>query len=280
MSDSADRSDALSLATPDASREITVRPVAVPVSDLVRPRPRRRQEELADVDPVVVRDAGADLSAWAPLRNKVFFALFIAQLVSNLGTFMQNVGAAWLMGDLGASSALIAGVQTATFLPVFLVGIPGGALADLFDRRKLLIWTQFSMLASAALMAVLAFADQLSPVGVLALTFMLGTGSALMSPAWNAIQPDLVRKEHFGQAVSLGSLAFNVGRVVGPAVGGLVIAAAGPEWVFVINAVSFLGTSPCCTAGGRRPRSTAAACPGRPSPAPPSRVCGTPSTRR
>ena len=104
-------------------------------------------------------------------------------------------------------------VQTATFLPVFLVGIPAGALADVFDRRTLLIFTQAMMLLSAGAMAVLTFADSLSPTGVLSLTFMLGIGSALMAPAWMAIQPDLVGKEHFAQAVSLSSLTYNVGRV-------------------------------------------------------------------
>jgi MFS family permease len=183
-----------------------------------------------------------DLSPWGPLRNKVFFALFVAQIVSNLGSWMQNVGAAWLMGDLGASSAEIAMVQTATFLPVFLVGIPAGALADLFDRRRLLIGTQAAMLLSASAMAAFAFTDSLSPTGLLWLTFVLGTGGALMIPAWQAIQPDLVGREHFAQAVSLGSMSFNVGRAIGPAVGGLIIAAAGAEWVFLINALSFVGT--------------------------------------
>ena len=98
-----------------------------------------------------------DLSPWAPLRSKIFFALFIAQLVSNLGTLMQSVGAAWLIGDLGGTSAEVALVQTMTFLPAFLVGIPAGALADVFDRRKVLLWTQASMLLSAALMALLTF---------------------------------------------------------------------------------------------------------------------------
>jgi len=186
--------------------------------------------------------ATRDLSSWAPLRNKVFFALFVAQLVSNLGTLMQSVGAAWLMGDLGATSAQIALVQTATFLPVFLVGVPAGALADLFDRRRLLLLTQTLMLISAGAMAVLTFADVMTPTSVLGLTFMLGLGSALMSPAWMAIQPDLVPKEQFPQAISLGSLTYNVGRAIGPAIGGLIIAAAGPGWVFAINAVSFVGT--------------------------------------
>jgi MFS family permease len=184
-----------------------------------------------------------DLSPWAPLRSRIFFALFVAQLVSNIGTLMQSVGAAWLIGDLGGSAAEVALVQTMTFLPAFLVGIPAGALADVFDRRKVLLATQASMLVSAALMAVLTFGDLLAPTGVLALTFMLGTGAAVMSPAWFAIQPDLVAKEHFAQAVSLSSMTYNVGRAIGPAIGGLIIAAAGPEWVFALNALSFLGTS-------------------------------------
>lgn len=183
-----------------------------------------------------------DLSPWAPLRNRVFFALFVAQLVSHLGTMMQSVGAAWLMGDLGATSAQIAMVQTATYLPVLLVGIPAGVFADLFDRRKLLLGTQLMMLASAAAMAVFTFAGTMTPTAVLSLTFVLGTGVALMSPAWMAIQPDLVGKEQFAQAVSLGSLTYNVGRAVGPAIGGVIIAAAGAGWVFALNATSFVGT--------------------------------------
>ena len=183
-----------------------------------------------------------DLSPWAPLRSRIFFALFIAQLVSNLGTLMQSVGAAWLIGDLGGSAAEVAMVQTMTFLPAFLVGIPAGALADVFDRRKVLLATQASMLFSAALMAVLTFGDLLAPTGVLALTFMLGIGAALMSPAWFAIQPDLVPKEHFQQAVSLSSMTYNIGRAAGPAIGGVIVATAGAQWVFALNALSFLGT--------------------------------------
>jgi MFS family permease len=183
-----------------------------------------------------------NMSPWAPLRSRIFLALFIAQLVSNLGTLMQSVGAAWLIGDLGGTAAEVAMVQTMTFLPAFLVGIPAGALADVFDRRKVLLVTQASMLLSAALMALLTFADLLAPTGVLALTFMLGIGAALTTPAWWAIQPDLVPKEHFAQAISLGSMTYNVGRAIGPAIGGFVIAASGPEWVFALNALSFVAT--------------------------------------
>ena len=179
-------------------------------------------------------------SPWAPLRYPVFRALFIAQLASNIGTLMQSVGSAWLMGDLGASPFLNALVPTASMLPVLLVGVPAGALADIFDRRRLLINGQLWMLACAAALAVMAFLDVVTPASLLALTFGLGTGAALTFPAFQAIQPDLVPQREFRQAFALGSLTFNVGRAIGPAIGGLVVAIAGPGWVFLLNAVSFL----------------------------------------
>jgi MFS family permease len=179
-------------------------------------------------------------SPWAPLRNPVFRALFIAQLASNVGTLMQSVGSAWLMGDLGASPFLIALVPTASMLPVLLVGIPGGALADIFDRRRLLIGGQLWMLVCAAVLAAMTFAHVVTPAGLLALTFGLGLGSALTFPAYQAIQPELVPPSDFRQAIALGSMTFNVGRAIGPAIGGFVVAIAGPGWVFLLNAVSFL----------------------------------------
>ena len=196
-------------------------------------------------------------SPWTPLRQRIFFALFVAQLTSNIGTLMQNVGSAWLMGDLKSSPTLVALVQTATFLPVLLVGIPAGALADIVDRRRLILFTQAWMMVWAFALAVLAFADVVTPGLLLALTFALGLGTALNGPAWQAIQPDLVPKEDMPQAIALGALTFNVGRAVGPALGGLIIAIAGPPWVFLINAISFVGVmivivvwrSPARTAG-------------------------------
>jgi MFS family permease len=187
-----------------------------------------------------VETVGPRQSPWAPLRHPVFRALFIAQLASNIGTLMQSVGSAWLMGDLGASPFLIALVPTASMLPVLLIGVPAGALADIFDRRRLLIGGQIWMLACAAALAVMTFADVVTPWSLLALTFGLGTGSALTFPAFQAIQPDLVPAPEFRQAFALGALTFNVGRAVGPAIGGLVVAVAGPGWVFMLNAVSFL----------------------------------------
>ncbi len=187
-----------------------------------------------------IETAEARQSPWAPLRYPVFRALFVAQLASNIGTLMQSVGSAWLMGDLGASPFLIALVPTAGMLPVLLVGVPAGALADIFDRRRLLINGQLWMLACAAALAVMSFLDAVTPASLLALTFGLGTGAALTFPAFQAIQPDLVPAREFRQAFALGSLTFNVGRAIGPAIGGLVVAVAGPGWVFLLNAVSFL----------------------------------------
>jgi MFS family permease len=182
-----------------------------------------------------------DDSPWAPLRSRIFLALFVAQLASNLGSLMQSVGAAWLIGDLDGSATLIALVQTATFLPMFLIGVPAGAIADLVDRRKLIVATQVAMMAAALALAVLSFSDRATPVAVLGLTFVLGLAGALSAPAFLAIQPDLVPKAQFGQAVALGAMTYNVGRALGPALGGLLVAAAGPGWVFVVNALSFLG---------------------------------------
>jgi MFS family permease len=180
------------------------------------------------------------LSPWAPLRFPIFRALFIAQMASNIGTLMQSVGSAWLMGDLGASPVLIALVPTASMLPVLLVGVPGGALADIVDRRRLLIAGQMWMLVCAAVLAAMSFADIVTPASLLALTFGLGAGSALTFPAFQAIQPELVPPREFRQALALGSMTFNVGRAIGPAIGGFVVAVGGPGWVFLLNSISFL----------------------------------------
>jgi predicted MFS family arabinose efflux permease len=181
------------------------------------------------------------LSPWAPLRHRVFAALFAAQLGSNIGSFFQAVAAAWLMGDLTSSPTLVALIQTASLLPVLVLGLLAGALADIFDRRKLLIATQAWMVVCAGALAALTLLDLVTPAVLLALTFAMGTGAALMGPAWQAIQPDLVPAHEFSQAVALSSLTFNTGRAVGPALAGALVAAAGPGWAFVVNAASFVG---------------------------------------
>ncbi|MER7186682.1 MFS transporter, partial [Streptomyces hyaluromycini] len=164
-------------------------------------------------------DTAAD-SPWAPLAARVFRALWIAQLVSNVGSWMQTVGAQWLL--VGDSAALVTLVQTASSLPVVLLALPSGVVADRFDRRAVLVTAQFVMLAVSGALAVLAFLDALSPTALLLLTFLLGCGTALMGPAWQAIQPELVDRERLGQAAALGAVNMNLARAVGPALGGAV----------------------------------------------------------
>ena len=179
-------------------------------------------------------------SAWEPLRFfPIFRALWIAQFASNTGTWMQTVGAQWLLID--TSPLLVSLVQTASSLPVVLLALPAGALADLVDRRRLLLGAQLAMFLAASALAATAFVDAASPALILGLTFALGCGNAVASPVWQAIQPDLVDRELLPQAAALNGLNMNVARAVGPAVGGFVVAAAGAGWVFALNAVSFVG---------------------------------------
>src|SRR3954464_14059104 len=183
----------------------------------------------------------ARTSAWAPLRIPLYRALLIAQFASNIGTWMQTVGAQWLMGDLRHDQLQVALVQTATSLPVFLFGFPAGAIGDVFDRRRVLLVSQAFMLCAAALLAFLTFEDDVTPWVLLGLTFAVGTGRALTAPSWQAIQPQLVGRDLIPQAATLGAASVNVGRAVGPALGGALVAAAGAAWVFGVNAISFLG---------------------------------------
>ncbi len=181
-------------------------------------------------------------SAWGPLHESAFRAIWIASVVSNVGTWMQNVGVAWLMTTLTPSPVLVALIQTATTLPVFLIGLPAGALADLIDRRRLLLISQTWMLIAAAALGILTLANLTTPLALLALTFALGLGGAVNSPAWQAIVPELVPRRKLATAVALNGAGFNLARAVGPALGGLLVAAAGPGAVFILNAASFLAT--------------------------------------
>ncbi len=180
------------------------------------------------------------MSAWSPFQHRVFRALWIALLASNIGTWMQTVGAAWLMVELDASPAVVALVQTASNLPVVLVGVAAGAIADLVDRRRLLLVTQLFMLVAAAGLAVVTALGSVTPAMLLGFTFALGLGATFNYPAYQAIQPELVPPEELKQAVTLGGANVNLGRAIGPAVGGLLIAAAGAWLVFALNALSFV----------------------------------------
>ncbi|MEU9134079.1 MFS transporter [Kitasatospora sp. NPDC048540] len=183
--------------------------------------------------------APAGGSAWAPLRENTFRALWLAQFVSNTGGWMQTVGAQWLL--VGHGAALVSLVQVAAGLPVLLLALPAGVLADLLDRRKLLLVMQTAMAAVASVLAVLALLGVLGPWVLLLLTFLLGCLTALNGPAWQALQPSLVPREQLRQASALGAVNMNVARAVGPALGGALVAGAGVGWTFALNAVSFLG---------------------------------------
>jgi MFS family permease/quinol monooxygenase YgiN len=180
-------------------------------------------------------------SPWRPLCHPVFRWLWIASVVSNIGSWMHDVGDAWLMTTLSSSPLLIALVQTADSLPVFLLALPAGAIADILDRRRLLLITQAWMGISAGALGAITLAGAATPWIVLAFTFSMGLGLALNMPAWQAVVPELVARKDLPAAAALGSIGFNLARAVGPALGGLVVAAAGPGAVYVLNATSFLG---------------------------------------
>jgi len=176
-------------------------------------------------------------SGFAPLRIPLFRDRWIASTISSIGTWMQDTAGTWLMTTLTASPLLIALMQTAASLPVLALGLLAGATADLFDRRRLLIFWQAWMLGSVGILAVLTFLGHISPWSLLAFTFLLNVGSAMNNPAWQAILPELVPRELIPDSVSLNSASNNLARAVGPAVGGLMVAAfrrvdTGSAWVF------------------------------------------------
>jgi MFS family permease len=185
-------------------------------------------------------------SGFEPLKDPVFRNLWIASTVSNLGGWMQDTAGTWLMTVLTPSPLLIALMQTAASLPVVLLGLLAGATADIFDRRRLLLFWQAWMLGAVAVLSLLTFVHIISPWVLLALTFMLNVGTAMNSPAWQAIMPELVPREQLPDAVALNSAGFNLARAVGPALGGLAVAAfvhasTGAAWTFLLNALSFVG---------------------------------------
>jgi MFS family permease len=182
----------------------------------------------------------AAMSTWAPLRIGVFRGLFIAALTSNIGTWMQTVGAQWFLVERHASPTVIALVQTASLTPTLMLALFAGALADRVDRRRLLIAVQaYAAVATAALTA-LAVAGVLDAVSLLVLMFAIGCAAALTTPAWQAIQPELVPREQLRSAASLDGVAVDAARAIGPPIAGLLVAAAGAAAVFAINAVTFV----------------------------------------
>ncbi len=179
-------------------------------------------------------------SAWAPLRIGVFRALYLAVLASNIGTWMQTVGAQWLLIDLPNAAVLVALVQVMDTLPDVLFAVVGGVLADTFDRRRLLIVVQACMVVVGVALTALTVANEMPPALLLTFTFLLGAGSAFTVPAYQAIIPDLVPRSQLSAASALGSVSVNLGRAVGPAIAGILIAQIGVGAVFALNTAAFL----------------------------------------
>jgi MFS family permease len=178
-------------------------------------------------------------SSMAPLNRPVFRALWLALIVSSMGSWMHDVGAGWLMATLAPDPVMVSLVQAATLLPLFLLTLPAGALADIVNRRKYLIGTQTWMMIMAALLGILTLFGYTNEWTLLGLTFTMSCGTAMMMPAFSALIPDLVPRNELIAAVTLNSIAFNVTRALGPAIAGIILALTGPGILFVINAVSF-----------------------------------------
>jgi MFS family permease len=185
------------------------------------------------------------IGSFEPLGIALFRDRWIASTISGVGTWMQDTAGTWLMTVLTASPLLIALMQTAASLPVLALGLFAGATADIYDRRRLLIFWQSWMLVAVAVLAVLTFTGIVSPWTLLIFTCLLNVGSAMNNPAWQAIVPELVPMEYIPQAVTLNAASNNIARAVGPALGGLMVAAflkatTGAGWVFALNSASFL----------------------------------------
>ena len=176
--------------------------------------------------------------AFAPLRTRTFRDMWLPQFASNVGGWMQTVGAQWLMLSLTTSAVPVALIQTASSLPVLLFAVPAGAGGDLVDRRRLILWTQLAMLLAATALGLLTLGGLATPWLVLGLLFAVGTGQALNSPTWQTLQLELVPAAERPQAIALGSVNQNLARAVGPAIGGLLIVLTSAGWVFMINAAT------------------------------------------
>jgi MFS family permease len=183
------------------------------------------------------------VSAFSPFKHRIFTVLWIATLVSNIGTWMFNVTSGWVMTGLSSSPVMISMVQAATTLPVFLFALPAGALGDLFDRRKLLICTQVFLAAVLLLFTALLWSGSVNAWTLLLFTFIIGTGSAFAMPAWQAIVPRLVPRDTLSSAIVLNGVSMNIARAIGPALGGFILAAAGAVATAFLDAISYLAVA-------------------------------------
>jgi MFS family permease len=185
-------------------------------------------------------DETQPVSALSPLRFPVFRAVWLASTVSNLGGLIQSVGASWMMISIARSADMVALVQASVALPIMLLSLVAGAMADSLDRRKLMLAAQAFMFLVSVTLAICAWTGLITPWLLLAFTFLIGCGSAFNNPAWQASVGDMVPRAQLPAAVSLNSMGFNIARSLGPAVGGAIVAAAGAAAAFAVNAASYI----------------------------------------
>ena len=208
---------------------------------MAEPEQRGNTERLAAASQTPPGNSASGTSALRPLRLPLFRNLLIADLASDIGTFMQGVGAAWLMVSQGAGPLLVSLTQTASALPFFLLALPAGALGDVVDRRKLILVAESWMLSVAVVLAALTRFHLITPVLLLILTLALSIGDAVEAPSWSAVLPEIVPRDDLLPAIALNGIEFNLARAIGPALGGFLIAAAGVATAFTLNALTFLG---------------------------------------
>ena len=179
------------------------------------------------------------VGAFAPLKVKLFRALWTASLISSIGGWMQTVGAQWFLVESHSDAALVALIQTASAAPFLILGIPSGVLGEFVNRRRLLIAVQSSLVAVGVILSVVTLVGGMTPWLLLAFTFLLGAGSAIQGPAYQALVPEIVSRPLIPSAAALSSIGVNIARSIGPAIAGLAVAAVGIPFVFALNALSF-----------------------------------------
>ena len=193
------------------------------------------------MDQVETTTVGEPVSALSPLRIPVFRAIWIANTVSSVGSLIQSVGASWLMTSITSSADMVALVQSSVALPLMLLSLVAGALADNMDRRKLMLASQTFMMLTSIALTVCAWLGLMTPWLLLFFTFLIGCGGAFNAPAWQASVRDMVPREQLPGAVALTSVGYNIARSLGPAIGGALVAATGPAAAFTVNAITYTG---------------------------------------
>ncbi len=177
-----------------------------------------------------------------PLNEPLFRSLWIANLISNIGTWMQQMGAAWLMASLSGSALMVSLVQTANTLPMFFIAIPAGVWGDIWDKRKVLLFTQVFMALSALALGIMVWFGKVGPWGLIFFVFLMAAGSAMNMPAWQSASSALMKDpSDLPQMASLNNMSFNLGRCIGPAAAGFLFTLVGASWLFLLNAFSFIG---------------------------------------